>query len=52
MFLMTNCENDSRWLNDNLSELDCTFCNCKLEQEVDGELSDINVPETVNIFET
>jgi len=51
MVLVTNCENDSRWLNENLLELDCTLCNCKLEQEVDGELADINVPEPRNIFE-
>jgi len=52
MVVVTNCENDSRWLNDNLLELDCTLSNCKLEQEIDGELTDINVPETSNMFET
>jgi len=49
---MRNCENDSRWLNEKLSEFACTWCNCKLEQEVDAKLVDINVPEPRNMFET
>jgi hypothetical protein len=49
---MTNCENDSRWLNENLPEFVCTVCYCKLEHDVDGELAELNVPEPRNMFET
>ena len=52
MVVMTNCENGSRWLNEDLLEFACTLCNCKLEQEVDAELTDINVSEERNMFET
>jgi len=52
MVVMTNCENDSRWLNGNLSEFACRLCYCKLEQAVDTELTDINVPERRNMLKT
>ena len=45
MVVMTNCENDSIWLNENLPEFACTLSYYKLEQEVGAEVADVNVPE-------
>ena len=52
MVVMTNCENDSRWLNEHLLEFACRLCNCKLEQAVDAELADVTVREQGNVFKT
>ena len=49
---MTNCENDSRLLNENLPEFACRLCCCKVEQAVDAELADVTVPEHGSMFKT
>jgi len=46
-----NCGKDSRWLNENLSEFACALCYCKMEQKVDGEFDELNLPELRNMFE-
>ena len=48
MVVMTDCENDSRWLKCNVSKFACTLCYCKLEKEVDAELRVIYVPDPRN----
>jgi hypothetical protein len=45
-------QNDSRCLTENLPQVFCMLCYCKLEQEVDAQLADINVPEPRNFFKT
>jgi hypothetical protein len=41
-----------KWLKENLLEFASILCYCKLEEEVDTELADINVPGLTNMFKT
>jgi hypothetical protein len=49
---MTNSENGMRWLNEHLLGYAFTSCYGKAEQEFDGELAELTIPEPRNMFKT